>query len=717
MAVCLWVVVISGRAEQVADTLVYPFDPVTVTAERAKTSQSTTTHATAVLEDAFISSMPVTRLSEALTLSPGLLMVQRDGLGWQPELIVRGFYGGGEADYVQVLLNGQPLNAVQNGLVNWLAAPMEDVQTIEVVRGGLGALYGDAAIGGVINLVSSEQRPILTRVRLSHGSYGESDLGIRRSGVISGRPYTAYAQGQRIDGYRDHSAGRNVLAGGSLDLFRSPQTTVQINTSNNWQHLEEPGPLVSDSLRTNRTDSEPVYRADRISEESHLLGVQLRHRFSSAYRLDTSVWLDWRSRDRVRTLPILALPLIGDRILRMVDTQQRWAITGRSHVNTQVTGIQRIGRVSTRWVVGLDVSLAYLRDRNYDVGFGSFDQYKGKKALDRGRILVDERNRRITAAGYGQLTAYLSPWLKVVVGARLDRIADQHPSLGNRVDQSASPHLGLNLRYFKSRRGRGNFYMNVSRAFKAPTMDQRYDRRVNRLPFVPPWLDNGSSLQTYLIEGHGDTTYFPPLANPELNPQSGSSVEAGLYHTSVLVPEQLDASLSLSIYQMEIRDEIDFDLESFRYSNIGRSRHTGAETGAKVLLNNLGVLFVNYTWQHVKSLTGDNSGNRLRAIPQHYLSSGISLQLTDGWSVSLMGRLFRDAYLDNANTRHIPDYSLWDGKIGFTRGSLRLTLTLKNLMNAQYVSTGFPDPSGIRDLIYYHPGAGRTARFSVERRW
>ena len=62
---------------------------------------------------------------------------------------------------------------------------------------------------------------------------------------------------------------------------------------------------------------------------------------------------------------------------------------------------------------------------------------------------------------------------------------------------------------------RAMLWLSASRTFKAPTLDQLFDQRPIPIPF-PPF-----SLTT---------------SNPDLDPQRGTSVEAGIYHDALLGP-------------------------------------------------------------------------------------------------------------------------------------------------------------------------------------
>lgn len=134
----------------------WPFeiDPVVVTAERSTARLVTSTAAVSRVSADELRALPLRSVADALRAVPGITLVDTDGLGFDPQLMLRGFYGGGEAEYVPVLLDGRPLTGLQTGFYNWDLVPLPALESIEVVRGGASSLYGDAAVGGVINLVT-----------------------------------------------------------------------------------------------------------------------------------------------------------------------------------------------------------------------------------------------------------------------------------------------------------------------------------------------------------------------------------------------------------------------------------------------------------------------------------------------------------------------------------------------------------------------------------
>src|SRR5688572_26039799 len=145
--------VVTDVQAQRPDTIA--LDPLVVTADRARSPLSTSIVAISRVDAEALQRFPRVTVADALRQIPGFALVSFDGLDGDPQVMVRGFYGAGEAEYMVVMVDGKPVNQLQSGVVPWDALPLNAVRSIEVVRGGSSALYGDAAIGGVINIITA----------------------------------------------------------------------------------------------------------------------------------------------------------------------------------------------------------------------------------------------------------------------------------------------------------------------------------------------------------------------------------------------------------------------------------------------------------------------------------------------------------------------------------------------------------------------------------
>jgi hypothetical protein len=122
-------------------------------------------------------------------------------------------------------------------------------------------------------------------------------------------------------------------------------------------------------------------------------------------------------------------------------------------------------------------------------------------------------------------------------------------------------------------------------------------------------------------------------SNPELEPQRGAGAESGIYHEVAATGARIGATVT--VYQLDMRDELNF-LQSFRYVNIGRSRHRGFEAG--LIVSEACVGLPSITLEDVKARAGDVPGTSSKAIPgQVYRQGSISPERVGTATISALG--------------------------------------------------------------------------------
>jgi outer membrane cobalamin receptor len=101
-----------------------------------------------------------------------------------------------------VLLDGVPLNDPFGGWVYWSKVPLESIERIEVVRGGGSGVYGNYALGGVINIVTKRPEARVTQAKLDLGTRNTVDADLLASHVTG--PWGVSVEGNffRTDGYK-----------------------------------------------------------------------------------------------------------------------------------------------------------------------------------------------------------------------------------------------------------------------------------------------------------------------------------------------------------------------------------------------------------------------------------------------------------------------------------------------------------------------------------
>src|SRR5687768_6899096 len=79
-------------------------EDVVVTAERAPERRADTPAAVSVLTRDDVARVPAATLAELVDRLPGFQVLFAEGLGAVPMASARGFFGGGEAEYIQLLV-------------------------------------------------------------------------------------------------------------------------------------------------------------------------------------------------------------------------------------------------------------------------------------------------------------------------------------------------------------------------------------------------------------------------------------------------------------------------------------------------------------------------------------------------------------------------------------------------------------------------------------
>lgn len=134
-----------------------PIEPVVVTAARIPQPLSLVSHSVTVITEEEIVKSQAKTVADVLRAVPGV-DVQRSG---SPGKLTTVRLRGAESDQTLVLVDGVRLNNPFDQLANFADITADNIERIEILRGGASALYGSEAVGGVINIITKkgEGRP------------------------------------------------------------------------------------------------------------------------------------------------------------------------------------------------------------------------------------------------------------------------------------------------------------------------------------------------------------------------------------------------------------------------------------------------------------------------------------------------------------------------------------------------------------------------------
>jgi outer membrane receptor protein involved in Fe transport len=161
--------------------------PVTVSAGRGSDIEKLDV-STTVLSREQIQAMPETGVDQIVNRIPGVWTSTVPTGQLHPTAQPVGIRGFGTSTTINtlVMVDGVPINDPYFRTINWSAIPKNTIDRIEVIRGGgATSLWGNMAMGGVINIVTREPTRTGIAADVSYGSYNTSGAEIASSIAVN----------------------------------------------------------------------------------------------------------------------------------------------------------------------------------------------------------------------------------------------------------------------------------------------------------------------------------------------------------------------------------------------------------------------------------------------------------------------------------------------------------------------------------------------------
>jgi vitamin B12 transporter len=491
-----------------------------VSATRVPTPAERIPAATTLIDRQEIEERGYVTLADALAAVPGFRIVQSGGPGQQAS----GFVRGTNSRHVLVLRDGVPLNdaAEPNGAFNFGNELLGDVERIEVVRGPVSAVYGTAAIGGVVNLIT--RRAPADR---AFAPYGELAGGTQRTargylgagGTIGAFDYGVTGQALSTEGF-NVIAPRIATNQGERDGLRAAAMTARMGVT-----IGETTPDAA--IGMTRIDAlvrwrENTFGLDNVPSDDPNYTGQDRNWFGyvrSQTDLAGGAWTTGfrlsGSDDRRRYVN-LADPLSPFSTADDLYKGQRRGIAWDNILRLPVEGL--------------------VTDANLTFG-GGWEREQAESAAGSPFFRTTVNARQSAAYGYVGAQFRLFDRLDVTAAARLDDTEDYGSDTTWRLGAVlALPEISSRIR------------ASAGTAFKAPSLYQRYG-----------------------VIG----TFFQ--GNPNLEAERATSWEVG-WETEI----GRYATLSALYFDNRVRDLINFDPTFSTLVNVDRARIRGGEFGVTV---------------------------------------------------------------------------------------------------------------------------------------
>jgi iron complex outermembrane receptor protein len=609
---------------------------------------------------------------------------------------LRGFGAFGQSNTL-ILVNGRRYQDFDLQGFDFSTIPLNSIDHIEITRGNSGAvLYGDGAIGGVINIVTKTKSPTAFSGRVEGlvGSYNYKEGRLSVSGASGPWSASLYSNAVGSSGYRQNSDLREENYVGNLN-YATLGWSGYVNIIGDRQRQDFPGGLPNTSTSLPFTLSDP-----RGTNTPLDFGNTQAFNLTTGFTANIAPGAD----------------LIVDGGIRRKFQQS----TFYNYFNTPTFTFDEGSAVPSNYInTGMTTASFTPRFDIKGTAFGvqnrlltGFDFYNTQYDSDRyeapGTQAIHHYNiRQTTLALYAMDTASVLPNLDISFGGRAQNNmvdaqdaynASADPNAGSYgTDPQAAPfssdewqwaaHLGYDYRINPV----FGLFGRVARAFRLPNADERV--------------------------GAGNPFGLTAPATFDLKTQTSYDVEQGFRVNAGRF------SLESSVYLMNLNDEIHFIPALQQDVNLDPTRRVGWETNASYQVSDQVRLHGGLAYTKATFREGPFAGNEVPLVSPWSGNAGVSWSIYQKLLVlDVTGRFWSSRRMDNDQANQqplIPANGTVDVRLGGTYDRFFWSASVENLFNVDYydyaiASSGFPagpfgpaTPPTIGSFSAY-PQAGRT---------
>lgn len=605
-------------------------------------------------------------------------------IGTNDMVDLRGF-GAFAQSNVLILVNGRRFQDLDLQGFDFSTIPLNSVERIEITRGNSGAvLYGDGAIGGVINIVTktASAQPFFGKVEGAIGSYGYQEG--RLSAAASSGPWSTSVYGNTVGwaGYRQNSKVNQQNVVGNLN-YKAPGWSSYLTVSGDRQAQDLPGGLENLPLVYPITLSDPrasITPFDWATKRD----VNVTAGFTNTLGSGVELIVDGGVRRKFQQSNFL------NYFNNAFFTYDPSTAGPMSYANTVMTTSSLTPR--------LDVShQAFGVPNHLLTGIDFYNTQYGSDRTDTpGDIPIHHYDiRQTTAAIYAMNTATVMPSLDIALGGRLQRnmvnaqdaynpAAD--PNAGFYATDPQAPPIDMSEWQYAAHIGyeyRANsvltFFGRAARAFRLPNADERVGAGSPYSLATPPSLG--------------------------LKTQTSYDVEDGFR------VKWARFNFESSAYLMELNNEIHFIPALFLNVNLDPTRRLGWENSATYQLTDDVRLHGGFAYIRATFREGPFAGNDIPLVSRWTGNAGASWDIWRKLFVlDVTGRFVGARHMDNDQTNTqplIPANATVDVKLSGEYERFFWSLTVLNLFNVSYFD--YAIASAFTQGFYSaYPQPGRT---------
>lgn len=369
-----------------------------------------------------IAAIGASSLSQALQTLGGVQLQDTSGNGSQVLLSMRGF-GANASSNTLLMVNGIPLTNPDMAPPDLNAIPVQEIEYIEVFAGSESVLYGDQAVGGIINVVTRHQAKNNLILSCAAGSYDQYNCYAALNNRFKQINYAVGVLSNHTDNYREHNNyDQNLLSGQFEYPYQTGSVAFDYKIVN--ERMLYPGALTAEQVAEDRRQANND--TDYFKDWNEFYHVRQQQALNANWIMETD--LVWREMN-------------GNGVLFSPFTQSRKI----GLIKPQVKG--NIGQVI--FTSGLD---AEYDDYNLNTDFGESDDALQKYGI------------------FALLNAPMTSRIWLQIGARG---AEQNSQLdtsidSNTINRAFANTVGVTLGMTSNTSG----YLRRAESFRFPKADE-----------------------------------------------------------------------------------------------------------------------------------------------------------------------------------------------------------------------------------------------------
>ena len=566
---------------------------------------------------------------------------------------LRGF-GEAASSNTLLLIDGRRVNEPDLSAVDWTLVPLQNVERIEIVRGGRGSvLYGDNASGGVINIITRQGQALDFGGELAVGSFGTFTSNTYFSDKYENLAYYVTGNYTTSDGYRENSDTETEDVGLNLNYYINDFLKLRMSSGYHHDRTGMPGALKESDFDAGASRTDSTHPHDYMDVEDYYFkgGPQFFFSNDNEFTLDVT----YRKREFLSFATGDFGYFEGDSEIETVTVSPHLLLKNS------------LGKAENTLTLGVD----YTQDENNIVNESLFfgDSSRGKYDLEKenyGYYMHNEIN--------------IADKLYLSGGYRHDRAEFTfRPSSPDDIDMTKDLYTaGINYAYHN----KSYIYVSFSRSFRYPLLDELY-------------------------------SFFTNTVNTRLKPQETDDFELGIRH---YVDD--DAYFHVNVFRMDTEDEIVFNPITYTNGNLdGTVRRDGIEIAFFANPFDRLTLKGAYTYIDAEIRGGTFEGSTVPNVPEHTISFGAVSTFGNGFTVNVNGsyvgeRPFISDFSNDYSDQE--DYFVLNSKIQYQINYLKLFLSINNLLDEDYSGYGVLGGFPLEKSYYPSPERNFLAGLAVD---